>query len=409
MLRKPLFLAGLLILLTIIGCSVLVYGDQRPDQYDADGNGLISYTEVTAATQAYVRGHLTQEKALDYLLRYHSGIASLTPIPALTPGPTATPTPTPTWVPTPTATLFPTLTPVLVQPDRPTIASVTTEVDAYGFSITWAPPERDGNTAIIGYDLRYRVNGGAWITLLNVAKGWHTHLGIPTTARGSPSYQVQMRAVNSVDAGFWSATARSVLLRSPPTPTPTPTPGLVCLGRAGAIARSADYAALKYGRSGGQHSWYIGRQLLNQTVEWEVTFINPAVAEWSYGFRAIFDSGTKIDFIAEDDGSWTITRKKSMDSQAEAIDAGSFPEALDFKIGAGERNTLILDVGKGGSENMPIRIEVNGQLYLTIALPFAKYHLGHGSSERHAYYIIASPEGVEYEGLRNEWCRDQNK
>ena len=71
---------------------------------------------------------------------------------------------------------------------------------------TWTGPTDNGGSAITGYELRYRTGVGAW-TEIEITETSHS---ISPLTNGA-SYEVQMRAVNAVDKGPWSASATAML------------------------------------------------------------------------------------------------------------------------------------------------------------------------------------------------------
>ncbi len=84
-------------------------------------------------------------------------------------------------------------------PRRPTIISYSASL-----AVSWRAPA-DNGADITDYNVRYRPGmSGDWIN--HIFKGVGTST-IITDLSGSSSYQVQVQAVNSVDAGDWSASA----------------------------------------------------------------------------------------------------------------------------------------------------------------------------------------------------------
>ena len=72
-------------------------------------------------------------------------------------------------------------------------------------SVSWTAPS-DNGAAIDDYDVRYRPAGGSWTELPDDVKSAATTTTITGLANGT-SYEVQVRAGNSVGDGAWSASA----------------------------------------------------------------------------------------------------------------------------------------------------------------------------------------------------------
>ena len=97
-------------------------------------------------------------------------------------------------------------------PEAPTIATVTPGMDL--LVISWSPPPSDGGSAITAYDLRYietaadETVDSNWTVVEDV---WTTGVGdLQYTLTGltaDADYDLQVRAVNAVGEGPWSATA----------------------------------------------------------------------------------------------------------------------------------------------------------------------------------------------------------
>ncbi len=93
---------------------------------------------------------------------------------------------------------------------------------------TWTALTDTGGSPITGYELQYRIGGGAWIQITEGITGtYHSITGLTNGI----VYGVQMRAVNAVGAGPWSpfAIGRPLLLR---TQTPAGTARVVSLSDA---------------------------------------------------------------------------------------------------------------------------------------------------------------------------------
>ena len=136
------------LVLFIIGLSVLFAGGTTP-QYDTNSSGVIEQDEAHNALRAYFDGDLTQEQTLDVLFHYWAAQPVDQPAPAASsqPTPTATPTAAPTTTPTATSIPAPTLS--LRLPF------------AGHLEVNWRHNAYD----VTGYELRYRLEGGAWRTL----------------------------------------------------------------------------------------------------------------------------------------------------------------------------------------------------------------------------------------------------
>ena len=100
----------------------------------------------------------------------------------------------------------------LSPPEAPTIGSVTSEMDS--LTISWTPPLSDGGSDITAYDLRHietasdETVDSNWTVVEDV---WTTGSGtLEYTLTGltaDTQYDIQVRAVNAVGDGPWSATA----------------------------------------------------------------------------------------------------------------------------------------------------------------------------------------------------------
>ena len=104
-------------------------------------------------------------------------------------------------------------------PDAP---APTLTPDDQEIEVTWDAPADNGD-AITGYEVRYR-------PVTNPASTWtdHSHSSTGTSATidgltNGQSYEVQVRARNSVDWGAWSATASTTPGPRPDAPTLTGT------------------------------------------------------------------------------------------------------------------------------------------------------------------------------------------
>ena len=112
----------------------------------------------------------------------------------------------------------------LVVPVAPAVPTVTAESDG-DLRVGWTAPSDNGGATITAYDLRYRKQGSGW-TEINPA--WETGGGnlqytipIADLERGQ-TYDVQVRAVNSVGDGVWSdSTSQTTTATTPSAPTIT--------------------------------------------------------------------------------------------------------------------------------------------------------------------------------------------
>ena len=126
----------------------------------------------------------------------------------------------------------------LSPPEAPTISSVTSEMDS--ITISWTPPLSDGGSDITAYDLRHietdddEAVGSNWTVAEDV---WTSGSGaLEYTLTGltvGTEYDIQVRAVNAVGDGTWSATVTATLTTvstcaaGVAVPDPTSNPGLV--------------------------------------------------------------------------------------------------------------------------------------------------------------------------------------
>ncbi|MGI9255903.1 MAG: BspA family leucine-rich repeat surface protein [Salinispira sp.] len=106
--------------------------------------------------------------------------------------------------------------------DAPTLYAGTEQLVA-----TWTAQEDNGGSPITGYELQYRIGGGAWtITSSGITGTYHSITGLTNGI----VYGVQVRAVNAVGSGPWSPFAIGrPLLR---TQTPAGTSRVVSLSDA---------------------------------------------------------------------------------------------------------------------------------------------------------------------------------
>ena len=128
----------------------------------------------------------------------------------------------------------------LSPPEASTISSVTSEMDS--ITISWATPLSDGGSDITAYDLRHietdddETVDPNWTVVEDV---WTTGSGaLEYTLTGltvGTEYDIQVRAVNAVGDGTWSATVTATLTTvstcaaGVAVPDPTSNPGLVAV------------------------------------------------------------------------------------------------------------------------------------------------------------------------------------
>ena len=126
----------------------------------------------------------------------------------------------------------------LSPPESPTVTSVTSKMGS--LTISWAPPSNDGGSDVTAYDLRHiktdddETVDSNWTVVEDV---WTTGSGtLEYTLTGlttDTQYDIQVRAVNAVGDGPWSATVTATLTTvstcaaGVAVPDPTSNPGLV--------------------------------------------------------------------------------------------------------------------------------------------------------------------------------------
>ena len=88
-------------------------------------------------------------------------------------------------------------------PSAPSAPSLTAGDGQLG--VSWTAPS-DNGAAIDDYDVRYRTGGGSWTELPDAVKSTSTTATITGLTNGT-TYEVQVRAGNSVGDGAWSASA----------------------------------------------------------------------------------------------------------------------------------------------------------------------------------------------------------
>ena len=156
------------------------------------------------------------------------------------------------WSPSGTAT-----TAAPTAPDAPAAPTVSAVTASGGqLSVSWSAPSDDGGSAITDYDLRYYagsadpVNEADWIEAGE--KGGHDHTGTAVTATltgltAATNYRVQVRAVNAIGTGDWSASdgAATVAGTAPAAPdAPTVSGGATSGGLSVSWAAPSDDGGL---------------------------------------------------------------------------------------------------------------------------------------------------------------------
>ena len=116
------------------------------------------------------------------------------------------------------------------KPGAPTIDVITP--GNYALSITWFAPAEDGGSAITSYDLRYIHSDATdkaddnWTVREDIWSSGRLQFGLNESTgfdlSSGVQYDVQVRAVNAVADGPWSA-SESGTPRTPPVTTPPPT------------------------------------------------------------------------------------------------------------------------------------------------------------------------------------------
>ncbi len=132
-------------------------------------------------------------------------------------------------------------------PGVPTIEMITP--GSYALSITWSAPAKDGGSAISSYDLRYirsdaLVNAdGNWTVREDIWSSGRLQYGLHEATgfdlSSGVEYDVQVRAVNAVAAGPWSA-GKTGTPRKPPTVTVSSAPASLVVTRGDVTPRLED-------------------------------------------------------------------------------------------------------------------------------------------------------------------------
>ena len=96
-------------------------------------------------------------------------------------------------------------------PSAPSAPTLTAGDGQLG--VSWTAPI-DNGAAIDDYDVRYRPSGGSWTELPDTVKSTATRATITGLTNGT-TYEVQVRAGNSVGDGPWSASATGTPVAAP--------------------------------------------------------------------------------------------------------------------------------------------------------------------------------------------------
>ncbi len=178
---------------------------------------------------------------------------------------------------------LPALATVPDAPAAPTLYAGTGRIVA-----RWSAPENNGST-ITGYELRYRIGGGAWTEITEGITG--TYHSITGLTNGSP-YGVQARAVNAVGAGPWSpfTIGRPLLLR---TQTPAGTARVVSLSDAVNVIIASENLSVSL--TTGTHA-VNGGDLMVTTVTPPGT-VTPPIVDASTGLVTVTASTTAGTYL----------------------------------------------------------------------------------------------------------------
>ena len=287
-----------------------------------------------------MRGEITQEEAVDYLLWAWSGLERWeTPIPASTPTPRSTPTPyptptvTPSPIPTPTLRPIPTSTPAPMLPSAPSISFY--RINSGSFQVNWRDP-KSSDPPVTGYEIWHRPANGPWTTVPIIRAGIRgtSRAGIFTVGT---QYDIQIRALSANGPSAWSRIAATVPPRPTPVPpTPTPTPAPTPTPTPCGLVRDSNGEI----SSSDQSFWFGQDKGRYKSATRSITVINPDTAEWVYGFkvRAIKDA---FNVMVSDDGKWKV---EILDSITGSVVAEySDPVHNDIvELDPAEQNTLKL-------------------------------------------------------------------
>jgi titin len=101
-------------------------------------------------------------------------------------------------------------------PGAPSAPNVSSSA-AGTFTATWSAPSATGGKSITSYDLQFRVNGGAWTYVADVASGYTRADLTPGAAIG-----VQVRARNPDATGPYSDEGKSTMMAAAPSAPDAP-------------------------------------------------------------------------------------------------------------------------------------------------------------------------------------------
>lgn len=165
---------------------------------------------------------------------------------------------------------------VAVVPAAPAAPAVSA-AGAGTVSVTWAAPATDGGAAVTSYDLRWSTDGGtSWTLQAGVASGG-TIVGLGVVR----AVDVQVRAVNSVGVGPWSASGSGV--SGADVPAAPAAPAVAAVGASGI------------------------------TVSWSAPASDGGAAVTSYDLRVSGDGGT----------TWTTTAGATSPASVTGLAAGT--------------------------------------------------------------------------------------
>ena len=106
-----------------------------------------------------------------------------------------------------------------VVPNAPSAPTVSVTLYAAQLDVSWAAPDNDGGKIITDYDVRYRAgSSGSFTTWAFSGTGRSTTI---TGLLGSTSYQVQVRAQNSVGESNWSSSGAQTTITATVPPKPS--------------------------------------------------------------------------------------------------------------------------------------------------------------------------------------------
>jgi serine protease len=113
-------------------------------------------------------------------------------------------------------------------------ASVSVLPDPTSVLVGWSPPQDDGGSAVLHYEIAHTSDDSTWITDDTVTGTSATITGLVT---GTP-YKVRVRAVNALGTGAWITSSSPVAPRAPAVPSAPRTPGTTAGNGSVAVAWS---------------------------------------------------------------------------------------------------------------------------------------------------------------------------